>query len=248
MKFNYQHNLNKGISVDCVIFGFDFEKLKVLVIEREVKKDSENAQFSLPGDLIFDDENLDQAAERVLRELTGLENIFLEQLGAFGNLDRLSKSADKEWLNSMRDQPDVRVITVAYYALVNLNAFHPMAANFAKAVSWQPVDEVEMMAFDHLEILQKAHKQLHDKLKIQPIGFNLLPEKFTLSQLHKLYEVIVGRELDKRNFRRKMIKLQIVEKLEEKQKGVPHKPSNFYQFNINKYEKLVKDGFDNFGF
>lgn len=248
MNYNYQHNLNKGISVDCVIFGFDFEKLKVLVIQREANDNKGNSRFSLPGDLIFDDENLDQAGERVLKELTGLENIFLEQLGAFGNLDRLSKSADKEWLNAMRDQPDMRVITVAYYALVNLNAFHPMAANFAKSVSWQPVEDVKTMAFDHLEILKKAHKQLHAKLKIQPIGFNLLPEKFTLSQLHKLYEVIAGKELDKRNFRRKMIKLQIVEKLEEKQSGVPHKPSNFYQFNLENYEKLVEEGFDNFGF
>lgn len=248
MKNNYQHNLNKGISVDCVIFGFDFEKLKVLVIEREENDDKQNARFSLPGDLIFDDENLDQAAQRVLKELTGLENIFLEQLGAFGNLDRLSKPADKVWLKTIRDQPETRVITVAYYALVNLNAFHPRAAKFAKTVSWQHVDEIETMAFDHFEILQKAHQQLHAKLKTQPIGFNLLPEKFTLSQLRKLYEVIAGKELDKRNFRRKMIKLQIVDKLEEKQKGVPHKPSNFYQFNVENYRKLVEIGFDNFGF
>lgn len=247
MDNNYQHNLNKGISVDCVIFGFDFEKLKVLVIQRESNEAGTMARFSLPGDLIFDDETLDQAASRVLKELTGLENIFLDQLQAFSSLNRLSKPADKEWLRQMREQPEERVITVAYYALVNLNGFNPMAANFAKTVSWKPVDDIDSMAFDHLEILQKAQQQLHSKLKIQPIGFNLLPEKFTLSQLHKLYEVIAGKELDKRNFRRKMIKLEIVEKLYEKQKGVPHKPSSFYQFNLENYQKLAETGFDNFG-
>ncbi len=123
-----------------------------------------------------------------------------------------------------------------------------MAANFAKTVSWKPIDEIDSMAFDHLEILQKAHQQLHSKLKIKPIGFNLLPDKFTLSQLHKLYEVIAGKELDKRNFRRKMIKLEIVQKLDEKQKGVPHKPSNYYQFNVENYQKLAENGYDNFGF
>lgn len=236
------------MSVDCVIFGFDFEKLKVLVIQDEPNEAPSKARFSLPGDLIYDDETLDQAAARVLKELTGLENIFLEQLGAFSSLDRLSKPADKEWLIMMREQPEMRVITVAYFALVNLNAFNPMVAKFAKAVSWKPVDEIDSMAFDHFDILQKAHQQLQSKLKIQPIGFNLLPEKFTLSQLHKLDEVIAGKELDKRNFRRKMIKLKIVEKLDEKQKGVPHKPSSFYHFNVENYQKLAETGFDNFGF
>lgn len=248
MDNNYQHNLNKGISVDCVIFGFDFEKLQVLVIQRKPNDIDTGGRFSLPGDLIFDDETLDQAASRVLKELTGLENIFLEQAQAFSSLDRLAKPADKEWLRQIRDKPEVRVITVAYYALVNLSAINPMAANFAKTVSWTPIDDIDSMAFDHFEILKKAHQQLHTKLKIQPIGFNLLPEKFTLSQLHKLYEVIAGKELDKRNFRRKMIKLKIVEKLNEKQKGVPHKPSNFYQFNVENYQKLAETGFDNFGF
>lgn len=248
MGYNNQHNLNKGISVDCVIFGFDFKKLKVLVIQREPNESTKEARFSLPGDLIFDDETLDQAASRVLKELTGLENIYLEQLGAFSSLDRLSKPADKDWLIMMREQPEMRVVTIAYYALVNLNGFSPMAANFAKTVSWKPIDEIDSMAFDHLEILQKAHQQLHSKLKIKPIGFNLLPDKFTLSQLHKLYEVIAGKELDKRNFRRKMIKLEIVQKLDEKQKGVPHKPSNYYQFNVENYQKLAENGYDNFGF
>jgi 8-oxo-dGTP diphosphatase len=204
--------------------------------------------FSLPGDLIYDNENLDQAAIRVLKELTGLENIFLEQLKAFSDLARLSSENDKTWLREVRDQPDDRVITIAYYSLVNLNSFELHPANFASSANWVPIDEIDTLAFDHMEILKTAHARLRAKLKTQPIGFNLLPEKFTLSQLHKLYESIIGKELDKRNFRRKMINLEIVKKLEEKQIGVSHKPSNFYEFNVKNYQKLVEVGFDNFGF
>lgn len=240
--------LNNGISVDCVIFGFDLKKLQVLLIERESTESEEDTQFALPGDLIYNDENLDQAAVRVLKELTGLEDIYLEQCGAFGDLNRLQKDSDRKWLESVRDQPDVRVITIAYYSLVNISAFDPKPSNFAKSVVWKPINEVNDLAFDHHSILQQAREILITRLKVKPIGFNLLPEKFTLSQLHKLYEVILGRELDKRNFRRKMINLDIVERLDEKQKGVPHKPSNYYRFNIKKYQKLMAEGYDNFGF
>ncbi len=248
MKQNNQRNLNKSVSVDCVIFGFDFENLKVLLIQRDPFVLGTERRYSLPGDLIFDDEILDEAAIRVLKELTGLENIYLEQFGAFSDLDRLSKPEDKAWLRSVRDQPETRVVTIAYYALVNLNSFHPTPSNFATSASWQPVSEITTLAFDHYQILTAARQALQSKLQTQPIGFNLLPEKFTLSQLHKLYEAIVGKALDKRNFRRKMIKLQIVKKLNEKQQGVPHKPSSFYEFNLENYEKLMQEGFDNFGF
>ena len=116
MKQNNQRILNKSVSVDCVIFGFDFENLKVLLIQREQLLQDSETRYSLPGDLIFDDEILDDAAIRVLKELTGLENIYLEQFGAFSDLDRLSKPEDKAWLKSVRDQPESRVVTVAYYA------------------------------------------------------------------------------------------------------------------------------------
>lgn len=248
MKQNNQRILNKSVSVDCVIFGFDFENLKVLLIQREQLLQDTETRYSLPGDLIFDDEILDDAAIRVLKELTGLENIYLEQFGAFSDLDRLSKPEDKAWLKSVRDQPESRVVTVAYYALVNLNSFHPAPSNFATSATWQPISDINSLAFDHFKILTSARKALQSKLQTHPIGFNLLPEKFTLSQLHRLYEAIVGRALDKRNFRRKMIKLQIVKKLNEKQQGVPHKPSSFYEFNLENYEKLMQEGFENFGF
>ena len=244
----YVNNLNKGISVDCVIFGFDLERLNVLLIQREPLNQDDLSDLALPGDLIYNDENFDSASNRVLKELTGLENIFLEQVGAFGDINRLSKPHDRAWLQSVRDQPNVRVITVAYYSLVNQNSFHPIPSKFAKSITWKPVNEIESLAFDHLDILKAALQKLKNKLQTQPIGFNLLPEKFTLSELHKLYEAIIGKELDKRNFRRKMLKLELVTKLNEKQSGVAHKPSNYYSFNLENYEKLQAEGYNNFGF
>lgn len=242
-----KHQLNSRISVDCVILGFDSEGLKVLLIERNPVIDNELVQ-ALPGDLIFDDEDLDKAAQRVLFELTGLKDIYLEQIGAFGSQERLSKPEDRKWLEAVRKFPDERVITVAYYSLVNKALYSPQASSFAKNAVWMPIEDVQSLAFDHFEILQTGLRKLRSKATIQPIGFNLLPEKFILSDLHKLYESILGRELDKRNFRRKINKLGLVESLNEKQIGVPHKPSYIYKFNEENYQRLVDDGFDNFGF
>jgi 8-oxo-dGTP diphosphatase len=126
--------------------------------------------------------------------------------------------------------------------------YKPQASSFAKNADWIPVNEISELAFDHFEILQAAKEKLKQKIKIQPIGFNLLPEKFTLSQLHRLYESILDKPLDKRNFRRKIQKLDILSSLREKQKGVPHKPSLLYEFNEEKYQELTQTGFDNFGF
>lgn len=242
-----KHQLNPRISADCVIFGFDLNQLKVLLIERE-PVEGFDVSLSLPGDLIFEDEDLDMAANRILNELTGLYDIFLEQVGAFGNPHRLSKASDQAWLKAVRQKPDERVVTIAYYSLVNMNDYQPQASSFAKTACWVSVHEINDLAFDHFEIYQTALKKLKNKIKTQPIGFNLLPEKFTLSQLHRLYEVILGRTLDKRNFRRKMLKLKIVESLDEKQEGVPHKPSQFFKFNELNYNSLIENGFDNFGF
>ena len=239
--------LNPRISVDCVIFGFDLNQLKVLVIERSIS-DSDKQILTLPGDLIYEGENLDIAANRVLFELTGLQTIFLEQVGAFGDIDRLNKESDKKWLRAVREEPEARVITVAYFSLVNIHEYAPQASSFAKSAAWIPLDEIDELAFDHSDILQTALKKLKNKIRIQPVGFNLLPDKFTLSQLQKLYEAILGRELDKRNFRRKMLKLQLVEMLEERQEKVPHKPSQYFKFSETNYNKLIEHGFDNFGF
>lgn len=240
--------LNPNLSTDCVIFGFDFEKLNVLLIDRGENFSQNDKKLALPGDLIYDTENLNQAASRILKELTGLSNIYLEQVGAFGDPDRINKEADREWLKSIRAHPEARVITVAYYSLVKMEDYSLQASSFAKAAAWYPVNEISDLAFDHYEILKTALLKLKEKISIQPIGFNLLPEKFTLSQLHKLYEAILEKPIDKRNFRRKILKLNILTNLNEKQKGVPHKPSQFFKFNEVNYKKLTQTGFDNFGF
>lgn len=237
--------LNPNVSVDCVIFGFDGEKLKVLLIGTGSKN---GPRLALPGNLIYDHENLDQAANRVLNELTGLSQIYLEQIGAFGDPGRISKASDKSWLESIRSQPEARVITVAYFSLVKMEDYHPHASSFAMTAEWFSVEKVTELAFDHFEILSAAKNKLKRLIKLQPIGFNLLPEKFTLSQLHRLYESILEKPLDKRNFRRKIQKLDIVISLDEKQSGVPHKPSQLFMFNKVQYEFLSQDGYDNFGF
>jgi 8-oxo-dGTP diphosphatase len=240
--------LNPNVSVDCVIFGFDLEKLNVLVIDRGENQLAENARLALPGNLIYNNENLEQAAYRVLEELTSLKDIYLEQIGAFGDPNRICKEADRAWLQSIRAEPEARVITVAYFSLVKMEDYMPYAASFAKNAAWIPANEITDLAFDHYDILQAARNKLKEKIKIQPIGFNLLPEKFTLSQLHKLYESILDKDLDKRNFRRKVQKLNILTQLNEKQEGVPHKPSELYKFNEEKYQELTQHGYDNFGF
>jgi 8-oxo-dGTP diphosphatase len=240
--------LNPNVSVDCVIFGFDLEKLNVLVIDRGENQLAENVRLALPGNLIYNNENLEQAAYRVLEELTSLKDIYLEQIGAFGDPNRICKEADRAWLQSIRAEPEARVITVAYFSLVKMEDYMPHAASFAKNAAWIPANEITDLAFDHYDILQAARNKLKEKIKIQPIGFNLLPEKFTLSQLHKLYESILDKDLDKRNFRRKVQKLDILTQLNEKQEGVPHKPSELYKFNEEKYQELTQHGYDNFGF
>lgn len=248
MSKKIKSNLNPNVSADCVIFGFDFEKLKVLLIDRGENKDVNRIRLALPGDLIYDDENLDQAASRILKELTGLSNIYLEQVGAFGDPNRINKKSDIEWLKSIRAQPEARVITVAYFSLVNMDDYALSASSFAKNADWYPIENIDELAFDHTAILKASFSKLKEKIRIQPIGFNLLPKKFTLSQLHKLYEAILEKPIDKRNFRRKILNLNILTDLNEKQKGVPHKPSQFFKFNETNYKKLTQTGFDNFGF
>ncbi len=243
-----QNELNPNVSVDCVIFGFDLERLTVLLIDRGGNTKNIGPRLALPGNLIYNNENIDQAANRVLEELTGLKDIYLEQVGAFGDPNRIRKDADREWLQSIRAEPEARVITVAYYTLVKMPDYAPQASSFAKTAGWASVNQINELAFDHFEILQAAKEKLKQKIKIQPIGFNLLPEKFTLSQLHRLYESILEKPLDKRNFRRKIQKLDIVTSLKEKQRGVPHKPSQLFEFNEDRYQELTQNGFDNFGF
>lgn len=244
-----ERSLTPNISVDCVVLGFDFEELHLLLIDRgriEPGLEGGSVKFALPGDLIYSDEDLDHGAMRVLKDLTGLSNIYMQQFGAFGSPDRLSKEEDQRWLRSLRSRPEERVVTIGYYSLVKMMDHRPVASSFARASQWVPLREVSDLAFDHNQILDKALQTLRRTLQTRPLGFNLLPVKFTLSQLQKLYEAIHDRELDKRNFRRKILKLGIVLELEEKQKGVAHKPARYYSFDKERYEELLLEGFENF--
>jgi 8-oxo-dGTP diphosphatase len=218
------------ISVDCVVFGYDENQLKVLLIEQKrVNKDAP-ARYALPGDLVYESEGLDAAAARVLKELTSLENVYLEQFRSFGDPNRVSKQKDLAWLRAFRQNPDVRVITVGYYSLVKMEQYQPEASSFAKDAVWMPIKNVPELAFDHNMILNQALAALRSKFKFYPVEFQLLPKKFTLSQLQELNELILEEKLDKRNFRRKALKLEGLVPLDEKQKGVLHKPAQLYSF------------------
>jgi 8-oxo-dGTP diphosphatase len=240
--------LNPNISVDCVIFGFNGDQLYVLLIDRENQLKNVISEYALPGNLILDDENLDMAAERVLKELTGLSEIYLEQFGAFGDPERIKKKEDQPWLKAVRRNPNARVITIGYYSLIRMSDYELNPSSFAKNAKWMSLNSVKKLPFDHLKILNSSIKYLRSNTKIKPVGFNLLPEKFTLNQMQKLYEAIFDKKIDNRNFRRKIIKLDILDKLEEKQSGVAHKPANYYKFNKNRYEKYLKSGFFKFEF
>lgn len=237
--------LNPHVSVDCVIFGFDEQELKVLLIERNLDtQDNFSRRYSLPGNLVDDNEDLDTSAKRILHELTSLENIFLEQFYAFGDPNRVKASDDAQWLNAVREVPTARVITVAYYSLVKIGDYLPSASSFARKAFWCPVSEVPQLAFDHNLIFDTALKSLKTKLRIEPIGFELLPQKFTLGQLQRVYETILGTQLDKRNFRRKILNKGFIKQLEEKQKGVPHKRASLFEFDQKAYDKLRTDQFN----
>lgn len=227
--------VKKDFSVDCVVFGYHEDELKVLLIEQRMPKASlgKEKRYALPGDLVQDNEDLDDSASRVLKELTSveLENAYLKQFYTFGNPKRVKGLKDQQWLRSFRQDPDARVITVAYYSLVKMEDYNPVASSFASETVWINVDEVPALAFDHNSIFDKALATLREKIKHYPIGFHLLPKKFTLSQLQHLNEVISGEELDKRNFRRKVQKLPYIVPLEEKQKGVFHKPARLHVYD-----------------
>jgi 8-oxo-dGTP diphosphatase len=221
--------VNPNVSVDCVVFGFDNKALKVLLIEQ---KDLGQAfKLALPGDLVLEEESLDSAANRVLFELTQLSGIYLHQFHAFGDPNRVKNVTDLAWLQSYRENPQARVITVAYFALVKMDDFQPEASSFAERVYWQDIHEIPKLAFDHNEIFESALNSLREQFEIKHLGFELLPEKFTLNQLQVLHEAVLDKELDKRNFRKKVMKESWVTPLEEKQLGVLHKPARLYVLN-----------------
>ncbi len=226
IQFTYQYP-RAALTVDCVVFGYDEGELKVLLIERGL--DPFKGRWALPGGFVRVAETLNDAARRELREEAGLKDIFLEQLYTFGTVDR---------------DPRERVVSVAYYALVKLSDHRAKAATDAANAEWFPISRVPKLAFDHAEILAAALARLKGKVRYQPIGFELLPPKFTLSQLQRLYEAVLETDLDKRNFRKKVLSFGLLVPLKETQMAGRHRPAQLFRFDADKYEKLKKRGFN----
>ena len=227
MNYTYKHQ-KPSVTVDCVVFGLDdAQKLKVLLIQRGIApyKDS----WALPGGFVRLDESIEAAAVRELKEETGIDKVFLEQLYTFGAIDR---------------DPRDRIITVAYYALINIGEYIVKAQTDAKNAKWFSVKDLPTLAFDHEKILTVAKQRLKGKLRYQPIGFELLPIKFTLTQLQRLYETVLEEKMDKRNFRNKILKMKLLVDVGEMQAGVYHRPAKLYQFDKKRYQQLKQVGFN----
>jgi 8-oxo-dGTP diphosphatase len=243
-----KHKLLSNISVDCVIFGFDFEKLNVILLERELM-DEKTGEYlindhTLTGFHIYEDEDTDMAASRILNDLTGLKDIYLDQFATFGKMNRVNNPKDTLWRERLNQGFSERVITVGYFSLINNNKVTLIQRE--RKVKWVPLKEALNleMAFDHKEILNAAYAALQQKVKHEPIAFELLPDRFTLTNLQKVYELILDTEFDKRNFRKKVANMHYVIPLKEKQTGVRHKPGKYYLFSREVFDKTKKESFE----
>ena len=215
-----------GISVDCVVFGYDGKDVKVLLIERGT--DPYRGFQAIPGDLVHPREDAVTATQRVLRDLTGLKDVYLEQLQTFASVNR---------------HPLGRVATIAYYSLLKIGDYNPRPSSWATAAQWTRIQDLGDMAFDHKEIFNAALERLQTKVRQKPIGFELLPEEFTLADLQHLYETLLNTEFDKANFRKKILAMDLLIALDKTQKAVRHRPARLYRFDPARYEALSKRGF-----
>jgi 8-oxo-dGTP diphosphatase len=219
--YRYPH---PAVTTDCVIFGFDGERLQVLLIERGIEP--YKGKWAFPGGFLKMDETAEEGARRELKEETGLEGAYMEQFHTFSAIER-----------DLRE----RVITIAYYALVKIQEVK--GGDDAASARWFPLDDIPSLAFDHDYILRMATQRLREQIHFQPIGFELLPEKFTLKELQLLYEAILGINFDRRNFSKKMMHLEILTDLEETVWPTPKREAKLYKFNAEKYEELKRKGF-----
>ncbi|MCJ8164067.1 NUDIX domain-containing protein [Pontibacter sp. E15-1] len=232
-----------GLSVDCVIFGFHDNQLKVLLLKMKAAD-----KWALPGGFVYKEEDVEDAAVRVLQSRTGLRNIFLQQFHTFGDPARSNRKLNRALLRSVGVQADdshwflQRFITVGYYALVDFSGAVPQPDATSEACAWWDFQEMPALVMDHQHILQKALETLRKQLNDQPIGYNLLPEKFTMPELQRLYETILGKQLDRRNFQRKMLGYGILNRLEERKQGVAHKAPYYYSFDKEKYAVALENG------
>ncbi len=223
---SYDKFFQFGLSVDCVVFGYFERKLKVLLIKRGAEPFK--GSWALPGDLVYPNENIEVAAQRVLRDLTGIADLYMEQTKVYGQVDR---------------HPAGRVITTGYYSLIDIARHDPHAAAWADGVYWVDLDEVPHLAFDHDQILADSLQILRQRVRHQPVGFELLPKKFALADLQALYEAILSESYDKANFRKRILAMNLLINLKENQKDVPHRPARLYSFDKKRYDELIAKGF-----
>lgn len=232
-----------GLSVDCVIFGFHENELKVLLLKMK-----HATHWALPGGFVEREEHVDKAASRVLENRTGLKDIFLQQFYLFGDPNRHDHELDlKLFKQSGRDPVREhwflqRFVTVGYYALIEFSKASPRPDYISDACEWKGIDELPKMILDHRQILDRAHETLRFQINYQPIGYNLLPKKFTMPELQSLYETILGKKLDRRNFQRKMLAYGILKDLGERRKGGAHKAPYLYSFDVKTYNAALKKG------
>lgn len=224
----YSHHPKLLVAVDSIIFGFNENEhdLKLLLLKRNFQPEEGN--WSLMGGFVSTDENLDDAAKRIVAQLTGLNDVYMEQLYTFGDINRDSGG---------------RIISVAYFSLIKINE-HDSKLVKEHGASWVSLSQLPTLIFDHNEMVQKALRKLRIRARTQPIGFELLPQKFTIPQIQRLYEAIYQFPFDKRNFRRKLLAMDLLEKLDEKEKATSRKGAFYYCFNQKKYEELIERGFN----
>ncbi len=220
-------NIIKNVSTDCVIFGFEDSCLEILLYKRAWNPSK--GEWALPGGFLKKGELIEEAAKRILIDTTGIKDIFLEEVGVFDQLDRF---------------PSWRVFTIGYLALINPEHYKLISANqYTQETKWFKINELPKLAWDHQHIFDNALEKLRTIVLHQPIGFELLNKKFTLPQLQNLYEVILGRSLDKRNFRKKFVKMDLLIKLDEKETNNKKRAAFLYKFDRHNYKRLKQKGF-----
>lgn len=223
----YSKHAKHFVAVDCIIFGYDIaeKELKLLLIKRSFEP--AKGKWSLSGGFVEEGEDIDAAANRVLSSLTGLSDLYMEQLSTCGRVER---------------DPGARVISVAYYSLIGIHEIDKEKQE-SNGAHWRSISRIPDLIFDHNRMVDAALEELLHKVKIQPVGFELLPEKFTLVQFQELYEAVYQRKIDKRNFRKKILSMNLLEKLDEKEKETSKKGAYYYRFNEEKYKAFTRNGF-----